>query len=94
MPLVLAALSGWQTDRLYLALDSSMLWNCAVHDSSRSSVVDEQFLCCGECRSMAALRWCSRSTNLCDAIARWLLPHHPDVMLIAGRGFANDELVS
>jgi hypothetical protein len=39
VPLVLAALSGWQTYRLYLALDSSMLWNRAVHASSRGRLL-------------------------------------------------------
>jgi len=27
LPLVLAALSGWKAHRLYLALDTTMLWN-------------------------------------------------------------------
>ncbi|MGK7872354.1 MAG: hypothetical protein AB4426_03275 [Xenococcaceae cyanobacterium] len=27
MPLVLVALSGWQNHRLYLALDTTVLWN-------------------------------------------------------------------
>lgn len=35
VPLVLAALSGWQTHRLYLALDTTVLWNryCMIHSS-------------------------------------------------------------
>jgi len=33
LPLVLAALSGWQSHRLYLALDTTVLWNryCMIH---------------------------------------------------------------
>ncbi len=34
VPLVLAALSGWQHQRLDLALDTTVLWNRALHDSS------------------------------------------------------------
>ncbi len=33
LPLVLAALSEWKTHRLYLALDTTLLWNRALHDS-------------------------------------------------------------
>lgn len=39
IPLVLAALSGWQPHRLYLALDTTMLRNRALHDSPVGSVL-------------------------------------------------------
>jgi hypothetical protein len=39
VPLVLAALSGWQHQRLYLALDTTVLWNRALHDSPISSLL-------------------------------------------------------
>ena len=40
VPLVLVALSGWQNHRLYLALDTTVLWNryCMIHLS---------VVCCG-----------------------------------------------
>lgn len=40
VPLVLAALSGWQQQRLYLALDTTVLWDrfCMIHLS---------VVCCG-----------------------------------------------
>ena len=40
IPLVMAAIDGWQTKRLYLALDTTMLWNrfCIIHLS---------VVCCG-----------------------------------------------
>ncbi len=40
IPLVIAAIDGWQTKRLYLALDTTMLWNrfCIIHLS---------VVCCG-----------------------------------------------
>ena len=48
VPLVLAALSGWQQHRLYLALDTTVLWDryCMIHSSggllwaSRTAVVE------------------------------------------------------
>ena len=33
VPLVVAALSGWHQHRLYLALDTTVLWNRALYDS-------------------------------------------------------------
>jgi len=42
--------------------------------------------------SITALQ-CIQSTEECCAEARWLLRHHPDVMLLAVGGFANPELM-
>lgn len=33
VPLVLASLSGWKAHRLYLAMDTTVLWDRALHDS-------------------------------------------------------------
>jgi hypothetical protein len=33
VPLVVAALSGWKPHRLYIALDTTVLWDRALHDS-------------------------------------------------------------
>ncbi len=40
LPLLMAALSGWQSHRLYLALDTTVLWDhyCMIHLS---------IVCCG-----------------------------------------------
>ena len=39
LPLVLAALNGWSAHRLYLALDTTVLWNRALHDSVVAGVL-------------------------------------------------------
>lgn len=93
LPLVVAALSGWQSQRLYLALDTTMLWNryCMIHLS---------VVCCG--RAVPLLWRVLEHQSATVAFgeyqgmlrkARWLLRHHPDLMLLADRGFANHELM-
>ena len=46
VPLVMAAISNWNQQRLYLALDTTMLWNrfCIIHVSIVCSL--EQFPAC------------------------------------------------
>lgn len=94
VPLVLAALSGWQNHRLYLALDTTVLWNryCMIHLS---------VVCCG--RAVPVLWRVLEHGSATVAFkeykpllrkARWLLRHHSDKMLLADRGFANHELMS
>lgn len=94
LPLVLAALSGWQNHRLYLALDTTVLWNryCMIHLS---------VVCCG--RAVPLLWRVLEHGSATVAFkeykpllrkARWLLRHHCDKMLLADRGFANHELMS
>lgn len=39
LPLVFAALSGWKAERLYLALDTTVLWNRALYDSGVRGVL-------------------------------------------------------
>jgi hypothetical protein len=93
IPLVLAALSGWQQQRLYLALDTTVLWDrfCMIHLS---------VVCCG--RAVPLLWRVLEHGSATVAFeeyqpvlrrARWLLRHHPDVMLLADRGFANHQLM-
>lgn len=93
VPLVLLALSGWSGHRLYLALDTTLLWNryCMIHLS---------VVCCG--RAVPLLWRVLEHGSATVAFgeyqgllrkARWLLRHHPDVMLLADRGFANHELL-
>lgn len=93
VPLVLVALSGWKEQRLYLALDTTMLWDryCMIHLS---------VVCCG--RAVPLLWRVLEHGGATVAFkeykgvlrkARWLLRVHPDVMLLADRGFANHELM-
>lgn len=94
VPLVLVALSGWKEHRLYLALDTTVLWDryCMIHLS---------VVCCG--RAVPLLWRVLEHGSATVAFeqyqgmlrqARWLLRHHPDVMLLADRGFANHSLMS
>ena len=94
LPLVLLALTNWQSHRLYLALDTTVLWNryCMIHLS---------VVCCGRA---VPLLWRvlehESATVAFDEYrpvlrrARWLLRRHPNVMLLADRGFANHDLMS
>lgn len=93
VPLVMAALNGWQSHRLYLALDTTVLWDryCMIHLS---------VVCCGRAvpllwrvleHNSATVAFCEYNRLLRQA--RWLLRHHPDVMLLADRGFANHDLI-
>jgi hypothetical protein len=93
LPLVMAALSEWKQHRLYLALDTTVLWNqyCMIHLS---------VVCCG--RAVPLLWRVLEHGSATVAFkeyqpllrkARWLLRQHPDVMVLADRGFANHELM-
>lgn len=92
-PLVMAALSQWRQHRLYLALDTTVLWNryCMIHLS---------VVCCG--RAVPLLWRVVEHASATIAFqeyqpllrrAHWLLRHHPNRMLLADRGFANHEMV-
>jgi hypothetical protein len=94
IPLVLAALSGWHGHRLYLALDTTVLWN-------RYCMIQLSAVCCGRAvpllwrvleHNSATIAFCKYKPLLRKA--RWLLRHHGDVMLLADRGFANHDLMS
>lgn len=93
LPLVMLALSRWQQSRLYLALDTTMLWNryCMIHLS---------VVCCG--RAVPLLWKVLEHSSATVAFkeyqpllrrARWLFREHPNLMLLADRGFANHELM-
>ncbi len=93
LPLVMAALSGWSHHRLYLALDTTVLWDryCMIHLS---------VVCCG--RAVPLLWRVLEHSSATVAFkeyqpllrkARWLLRQHEDVLLLADRGFANHELM-
>jgi len=93
LPLLMAAVGQPKAHRLYLALDTTVLWDrfCMIHLS----------VCC--CGRALPLLWRVLEHNSATVAfteyqpllrkARWLLRHHPDVMLLADRGFANHQLL-
>lgn len=93
IPLVMAAIQHWSNSRIYLAMDTTMLWNqyCMIHIS----------LICGG-RAIPFLwkviehKSASVGFEVYQPLLRkasWLLRHHRDVMLLADRGFANQALL-
>lgn len=93
VPLVMAALQNWRSHRLYLALDTTVLWNryCMVHLSIVCGGRAVPFLWRVLEHGSATVAF--EQYQLLLRQARWLLRHHPDVMLLADRGFANHELL-
>ena len=94
IPLVMAAISNWNEQRLYLALDTTVLWNryCMIHLS---------VICGGRAIPFV---WKVMEHKSCTVafgeyklmlrLAHRLLSQHSDVMLLADRGFANHQLIS
>ncbi|MDJ0594947.1 MAG: hypothetical protein QNJ72_34050 [Pleurocapsa sp. MO_226.B13] len=89
VPLVMAAINNWQGQRLYLALDTTVLWNrfCIIHLS---------VVCCGRAvpflwkvLSHKSSTMAFREYKLMLRLAHRLLSNYPDIMLLADRGFAN-----
>jgi len=87
-------LQGWQSHRLYLALDTTMLWEryCMIHLS---------VVCCGRAVPLLwrVLKHGSAKVAFGESEgllrqARWLWRHHPDVMLLADRGLANHDMMA
>lgn len=93
VPLVMAALQNWGSHRLYLALDTTVLWNryCMVHLSIVCGGRAVPFLWRVLEHGSATVAF--EQYQLLLRQGRWLLRHHPDVMLLADRGFANHELL-
>jgi hypothetical protein len=90
--LVLLTLRQWEGRRLYLALDTTVLWNqsCMIHLS---------VVCCA--RAVPLLWRVLEHGSATVAVeeyrpllhrARWLLRHYPNLMLLADRRFANHDL--
>ncbi len=93
VPLVLAAIHRWKGRRLYLALDTTVLWNryCMVHLT---------VTCCG--RAVPLLWRVLEHPSAPVSAARYLpmlrlthrlLQDYPDVMVLADRGLANHDLL-
>lgn len=93
LPLVMAAISHWSNQRIYLALDTTMLWNqyCMIHLSIICGGRAIPFLWQVEKHNSATISFVAYQSLLRKA--SWLLRHHDDVMILADRGFAHQELL-
>ena len=94
VPLVMAAIHKWDGQRLYIALDTTVLWNqyCMIHLS---------IICGGRAIPLLWKVMKHRSSTVAFKeykpmlkLSQQLLSKYPDVMLLADRGFANHELMS
>lgn len=94
IPLVMAAISHWSNQRLYLALDTTMLWNqyCMIHLSIVCNGRAIPFLWSVEEHNSATIGFEAYRPLLRKA--SWLLRNRNDVMLLADRGFANQALLT
>ena len=94
VPLVLGAIKNWHSQRLYLALDTTMLWNrfCIIHLSivCGGRAVPFMWKVLEHKSSTVAFT----EYKLMLRLSARLLSSYPDVMLLADRGFANHELVN
>lgn len=93
IPLVLAAMSGWSTGRVYLGLDTTVLWNryCMIHIT---------VICGGRAVPLLwkVIEHKSASVEFSEYFpllrkAHWLLRSYPDLMLLTDRGLANQAMV-
>lgn len=93
LPLVLLTLNHWKGQRLYLALDTTVLWN-------RYGMIHLSVVCCG--RAVPLLWRVLEHGSATVAFeqyrpllrrARWLLRQHHQVTLLGDRGFANRPLL-
>ena len=84
VPLVMAAIRNWQGQRLYLALDTTVLWNrfCVIHLS---------VVCCGRAVPFLWKGLEHKSSTVAFSeyklmlrLAHRLLSQYPDIMLLAG----------
>ena len=93
VPLVMAAVSNWSQQRLYIALDTTMLWNkyCMTHLSIVCSGRAIPFLWSVKEHNSATVGFEVYKPLLRKA--SWLLRNQSDVMLLADRGFANQALL-
>jgi hypothetical protein len=93
VPLVLGAIKNWHTQRLYLALDTTMLWNrfCIIHLSIVCGGRAVPFLWKVLEHKSSTVAFTEYKLMLRFAVK--LLSSYSDVMLLADRGFANHELV-
>jgi hypothetical protein len=93
VPLVLAALSKYQSQRLYLAIDTTVLWDkyCMIHLA---------VICCGRAIPLLwkVIEHESATVSFDEYkpmlhLAHKLLADYPDIMLLGDRAFACHELL-
>ncbi len=94
VPLVLGAIKNWHSQRLYLALDTTMLWNrfCIIHLSIVGGGRAVPFLWKVLEHKSSTVAFVEYKLML--RLAEKLLSSYSDIMLLADRGFANHELVN
>ena len=94
IPLVLGAIKNWRSQRLYLALDTTMLWNrfCIIHLSIICGGRAVPFLWKVLEHKSSTVAFSEYKLML--RLATKLLSSYPNIMLLADRGFANHELVN
>lgn len=94
VPLVMAAIHKWDGQRLYLALDTTVLWNqyCMIHLS---------IICGGRAIPLLWKVMKHKSSTVAFKeykpmlkLSQQILGKYPDVMLLADRGFANHKLMN
>ena len=93
VPLVLAALSKYKSQRLYLAIDTTVLWDkyCMIHLA---------VICCGRAIPLLwrVIEHDSATVSFAEYkpmlhLAHKLLADYPDIMLLGDRAFACHELL-
>ena len=94
IPLVMAAISNWNGQRLYLALDTTVLWNryCMIHLSIICGGRAIPFL--WKVMEHQSSTVAFKEYKLMLRLSSRLLSKYDNVMLLADRGFANHQLVS
>jgi hypothetical protein len=94
IPLVMAAVSDWSEQRVYLALDTTVLWNqfCMIHLSVVCGGRAVPFLWKVMEHKSSTVGFKEYKPIL--KLAHHLLSQYADVMLLADRGFANHELMT
>lgn len=94
VPLVLGAIKNWHSQRLYLALDTTMLWNrfCIIHLSIVCGGRAVPFLWKVLEHKSSTVAFVEYKLML--RLTEKLLSSYSDIMLLADRGFANHELVN
>jgi len=93
VPLVLKAISGWKDKRIYLALDTTVLWNkyCVISLAIITGGRAVPFLWLSLEHKSASVAW-DKYEPLLEK-ARHYLKDFEDIMLLADRGFANQDLL-
>ena len=85
--------SSWNGQRLYLALDTTVLWNryCMIHLSviCGGRAIPFMWKVMEHKSSTVAFK----EYKLMLELSHRLLSQYPDIMLLADRGFANHQLI-